>query len=88
PQNDVTLKMPAFEWVHVQLHQQKGMISLSPPTICNSASLGMTESGWKNRSLSTYTDTAATVRYTLGTIAQLPGGMMLMTHGICPQKSM
>ncbi len=24
PQNDVTLKMPAFEWVHVQLHQQKG----------------------------------------------------------------
>ncbi|RMC61893.1 DUF3330 domain-containing protein, partial [Enterobacter hormaechei] len=34
-----TLKMPAFEWVHVQLHQQKGMISLSPPTICNSASI-------------------------------------------------
>ncbi|MED8094504.1 hypothetical protein Q5432_22445, partial [Escherichia coli] len=43
-QNDVTLKMPAFEWVHVQLHQQKGMISLSPPTICNSAEFcrGMT----------------------------------------------
>ncbi|WP_220412723.1 hypothetical protein, partial [Escherichia coli] len=40
PQNDVTLKMPAFEWVHVQLHQQKGMISLSPPTICNSAMNG------------------------------------------------
>ncbi|MCY5257892.1 HlyD family secretion protein, partial [Salmonella enterica subsp. enterica serovar 1,4,[5],12:i:-] len=40
PQNDVTLKMPAFEWVHVQLHQQKGMISLSPPTICNSAIYG------------------------------------------------
>ncbi|MGX4147299.1 hypothetical protein ACWJUV_26080, partial [Escherichia coli] len=40
-QNDVTLKMPAFEWVHVQLHQQKGMISLSPPTICNSAGKGM-----------------------------------------------
>ncbi|WP_445727705.1 hypothetical protein, partial [Klebsiella pneumoniae] len=36
----VTLKMPAFEWVHVQLHQQKGMISLSPPTICNSAAAG------------------------------------------------
>ncbi|WP_213113283.1 hypothetical protein, partial [Escherichia coli] len=36
----VTLKMPAFEWVHVQLHQQKGMISLSPPTICNSAFCG------------------------------------------------
>ncbi|RLY36750.1 MFS transporter, partial [Escherichia coli] len=35
------LKMPAFEWVHVQLHQQKGMISLSPPTICNSA-----DDGW------------------------------------------
>ncbi|MGR2583347.1 hypothetical protein ACUX30_19930, partial [Salmonella enterica] len=44
PQNDVTLKMPAFEWVHVQLHQQKGMISLSPPTICNSA---FRESGTK-----------------------------------------
>ncbi|MBL1488230.1 MFS transporter, partial [Klebsiella pneumoniae] len=29
------------EWVHVQLHQQKGMISLSPPTICNSA-----DDGW------------------------------------------
>ncbi|MGL9697076.1 hypothetical protein Q7I51_18775, partial [Escherichia coli] len=41
PQNDVTLKMPAFEWVHVQLHQQKGMISLSPPTICNSADSGI-----------------------------------------------
>ncbi|EYI22975.1 hypothetical protein SEEH5757_08659, partial [Salmonella enterica subsp. enterica serovar Heidelberg str. N15757] len=27
-QNDVTLKMPAFEWVHVQLHQQKGMIGV------------------------------------------------------------
>ncbi|MDU9572262.1 recombinase family protein, partial [Escherichia coli] len=26
-----------FAWVHVQLHQQTGMISLSPPTICNSA---------------------------------------------------
>ncbi|MGT6746366.1 hypothetical protein ACRW6C_25090, partial [Escherichia coli] len=37
----VTLKMPAFEWVHVQLHQQKGMISLSPPTICNSAEIMM-----------------------------------------------
>ncbi|MFU0923630.1 helix-turn-helix domain-containing protein, partial [Kluyvera sichuanensis] len=37
----VTLKMPAFEWVHVQLHQQKGMISLSPPTICNSANAGI-----------------------------------------------
>ena len=37
-ENDVTLKMPAaFEWVHVQLHPSKGMISLSPPTICNSA---------------------------------------------------
>nr|APD70831.1 putative transposase [Klebsiella pneumoniae] len=34
--------MPAFEWVHVQLHQQKGMISLSPPTICNSADIGTT----------------------------------------------
>ncbi|MDU2485675.1 MAG: hypothetical protein E7D20_19720, partial [Citrobacter freundii] len=39
-----TLKMPAFEWVHVQLHQQKGMISLSPPTICNSATARQTPS--------------------------------------------
>ncbi|MFY2142011.1 hypothetical protein ACM9Z4_25335, partial [Escherichia coli] len=47
PQNDVTLKMPAFEWVHVQLHQQKGMISLSPPTICNSAgSRGIRRGQW------------------------------------------
>ncbi|MFS4071915.1 hypothetical protein ACIL7Q_25420, partial [Escherichia coli] len=47
PQNDVTLKMPAFEWVHVQLHQQKGMISLSPPTICNSALLrSALPAGW------------------------------------------
>ncbi|MFY3751318.1 helix-turn-helix domain-containing protein, partial [Enterobacter hormaechei] len=45
PQNDVTLKMPAFEWVHVQLHQQKGMISLSPPTICNSAVQTLTQRG-------------------------------------------
>ncbi len=28
--------MPAFEWVHVH-SISKGMISLSPPTICNSA---------------------------------------------------
>ncbi|MGI6985224.1 hypothetical protein ACRCMC_23110 [Escherichia coli] len=46
PQNDVTLKMPAFEWVHVQLHQQKGMISLSPPTICNSAVLTASRAPW------------------------------------------
>ncbi|MCI2235205.1 hypothetical protein MKK42_24680 [Escherichia coli] len=25
----------------MQLHQQKGMISLSPPTICNSAQTGI-----------------------------------------------
>ncbi|WP_214292189.1 hypothetical protein, partial [Escherichia coli] len=46
PQNDVTLKMPAFEWVHVQLHQQKGMISLSPPTICNSALPSLSDGGF------------------------------------------
>ncbi|MGA1946640.1 hypothetical protein ACLEXE_26615, partial [Klebsiella pneumoniae complex sp. WS1115] len=54
PQNDVTLKMPAFEWVHVQLHQQKGMISLSPPTICNSAhqgKLGRSEYGPSGRGI-------------------------------------
>ncbi|WP_234267844.1 PAS domain-containing protein, partial [Escherichia coli] len=38
------------EWVHVQLHQQKGMISLSPPTICNSAKSGRSWMGLvKNR---------------------------------------
>ncbi|HHW3563583.1 TPA: hypothetical protein ACUEYX_005064, partial [Escherichia coli] len=42
----VTLKMPAFEWVHVQLHQQKGMISLSPPTICNSAQKNKKDRPW------------------------------------------
>ncbi|WP_213059106.1 hypothetical protein, partial [Escherichia coli] len=47
PQNDVTLKMPAFEWVHVQLHQQKGMISLSPPTICNSAAKSVDAADFK-----------------------------------------
>ncbi|MGT1163067.1 hypothetical protein ACVPQQ_23745, partial [Salmonella enterica subsp. enterica serovar Enteritidis] len=51
PQNDVTLKMPAFEWVHVQLHQQKGMISLSPPTICNSAPEGLGRHIHQNRLL-------------------------------------
>ncbi|MCK2544645.1 hypothetical protein MZE23_20900, partial [Escherichia coli] len=35
------------EWVHVQLHQQKGMISLSPPTICNSAE--QDDKGWDAR---------------------------------------
>ncbi|MCL3199086.1 hypothetical protein L6O97_08710, partial [Klebsiella pneumoniae] len=45
--NDVTLKMPAFEWVHVQLHQQKGMISLSPPTICNSACGSTITAAWE-----------------------------------------
>ncbi|MEV9694602.1 hypothetical protein AB0U46_23215, partial [Escherichia coli] len=50
-QNDVTLKMPAFEWVHVQLHQQKGMISLSPPTICNSAFSLYESKGWLTRHL-------------------------------------
>ncbi|EIL29861.1 hypothetical protein ECO9574_20656, partial [Escherichia coli O111:H8 str. CVM9574] len=51
PQNDVTLKMPAFEWVHVQLHQQKGMISLSPPTICNSAAPVAACAARKSRSM-------------------------------------
>ncbi|EPT2051439.1 DUF4942 domain-containing protein [Salmonella enterica subsp. enterica serovar Uganda] len=41
--------MPAFEWVHVQLHQQKGMISLSPPTICNSAVKGTLQHALANR---------------------------------------
>lgn len=37
PQDDVTLKMPAFEWVHVLLRQQKVTMSLSPTDFCNSA---------------------------------------------------
>ncbi|MGS7679789.1 hypothetical protein, partial [Escherichia coli] len=51
PQNDVTLKMPAFEWVHVQLHQQKGMISLSPPTICNSAPSYTKSVSWQHHQI-------------------------------------
>ncbi|WP_369075681.1 hypothetical protein, partial [Escherichia coli] len=54
PQNDVTLKMPAFEWVHVQLHQQKGMISLSPPTICNSAEHKTLSISWSHYLLADY----------------------------------
>ncbi|MGR7796933.1 helix-turn-helix domain-containing protein, partial [Klebsiella aerogenes] len=57
PQNDVTLKMPAFEWVHVQLHQQKGMISLSPPTICNSA-----RGAYRGRKKALSDEQAATLR--------------------------
>ncbi|MEW8818677.1 dihydrofolate reductase, partial [Escherichia coli] len=38
------------EWVHVQLHQQKGMISLSPPTICNSAVFPSIENALKELS--------------------------------------
>ncbi|ORH94419.1 hypothetical protein B5001_07580, partial [Salmonella enterica subsp. enterica serovar Dublin] len=49
-----TLKMPAFEWVHVQLHQQKGMISLSPPTICNSARQRATALAKIRRALNEY----------------------------------
>ncbi|WP_233592563.1 hypothetical protein [Erwinia psidii] len=37
PQNDVALKMPAFEWVHVLLRQQKVTMSLSPSDFYNSA---------------------------------------------------
>jgi len=35
PQDDVTLKMPAFEWFHVLLRQQKVTMSLSHPDFCN-----------------------------------------------------
>jgi len=37
PQDDVTLKMPTFEWGHMLIRQQKGAISLSPPYFCNRA---------------------------------------------------
>ncbi|MEW5562886.1 hypothetical protein AB1287_22065, partial [Enterobacter asburiae] len=33
----VTLKVAAFEGVHVLLRQQKKMMSLSPPDFCNRA---------------------------------------------------
>ncbi|TLN69143.1 replication protein RepA, partial [Acinetobacter baumannii] len=33
PLIDVKLKMPGIDWVHVQVNQHKGMISLSPPYI-------------------------------------------------------
>jgi len=33
----------------VQLHQQKGMISLSPPTICNSAGMAIARAKGKLR---------------------------------------
>ncbi|MGU0213609.1 DNA methyltransferase [Klebsiella pneumoniae] len=72
PQNDVTLKMPAFEWVHVQLHQQKGMISLSPPTICNSAMVSFYGwnrvdrfmAAWKNAGFSVVGHLVFTKNYT------------------------
>ncbi|MNN45314.1 hypothetical protein D3C81_1596410 [compost metagenome] len=37
PQDNFMLKMPAFEWVHALLRQQKVAIILSPPHFCNSA---------------------------------------------------
>ncbi|EZK01744.1 putative transposase [Escherichia coli 1-182-04_S1_C3] len=43
--------MPAFEWVHVQLHQQKGMISLSPPTICNTTYQATSPIPWEHINL-------------------------------------
>ena len=36
-QDDVTLKMPAFEWIHVLFTLQKMVSGLSLPDICNSA---------------------------------------------------
>lgn len=40
PQNYVTLKMFAFEWIHVLLRQQKMVSSLPLPDICNCALYG------------------------------------------------
>jgi len=42
PQDDATLKIPAFEWVHMLLRQQNVAISLSPPDFCNSAVISKT----------------------------------------------
>ncbi|MGM6886124.1 hypothetical protein ABOB31_24610, partial [Escherichia coli] len=89
PQNDVTLKMPAFEWVHVQLHQQKGMISLSPPTICNSAGLGAHQPNRRlrlaaepqtgRREVSALTDARKTLAYDFFRILRAPLFDNLMT---------
>lgn len=38
PQDNMTLKMPTFEWVHVLLLQLNSGISLPSPDLCNSAS--------------------------------------------------
>ncbi|MGT7407512.1 DUF4942 domain-containing protein, partial [Escherichia coli] len=56
----VTLKMPAFEWVHVQLHQQKGMISLSPPTICNSAEETGMDRYWNHKQKEAFNESLRT----------------------------
>ncbi|WP_211656809.1 hypothetical protein, partial [Klebsiella pneumoniae] len=66
------------EWVHVQLHQQKGMISLSPPTICNSAL--STSDG--NHPLDAYP--AAKVKSSVA----LPYGTDLSTHLACPGEQL
>lgn len=63
--------MPAFEWVHVQLHQQKGMISLSPPTICNSARTSTTQNkqlwqGWVNVLYNPYKPITLGIEYVYG----------------------
>ncbi|MDG5574106.1 hypothetical protein ABKU14_23105, partial (plasmid) [Enterobacter roggenkampii] len=71
PQNDVTLKMPAFEWVHVQLHQQKGMISLSPPTICNSA---LHDTITRNHQCRSMWQLLKKVRHFMETASPFPGG--------------
>ncbi|MCM8294278.1 tyrosine-type recombinase/integrase, partial [Enterobacter hormaechei] len=56
------------EWVHVQLHQQKGMISLSPPTICNSAfATALLRSGYDIRTVQDllgHSDVSTTMIYT------------------------
>ncbi|MDK9115897.1 GtrA family protein [Salmonella enterica subsp. enterica serovar Indiana] len=74
--------MPAFEWVHVQLHQQKGMISLSPPTICNSASgfvIAVSFSFYANARF-TFNASTTTLRYMMyvgfmGTLSAVVGWM-------------
>ena len=49
PQNDVALKMSAFEWVHVLLQHQKVTMSLSPADFCNSAAQSMQTIGTAKR---------------------------------------
>ncbi|HGP2683566.1 MULTISPECIES: IS1-like element transposase [Enterobacteriaceae] len=65
PQDDVTLKMPAFEWIHALLRQQNKVLSLSPPDFCNSAQivdLAMNNAGIRDTARALHISINAVVR--------------------------